>query len=114
MIKSHIGLYFFIHKQYKAMLEITKTVINKDAQVINEGITYAVHYIIDNGVLTSIQCAISKEENDLFTQLGFLRKENGRLNTDFNEDVSYIEHLTMFQSILTEVEADVATLIKKR
>jgi hypothetical protein len=35
------------------MFQITNTITNKDAQVVKGNTTYAVHYIITNGVVTS-------------------------------------------------------------
>ncbi|NDV68582.1 hypothetical protein [Dysgonomonas sp. 25] len=88
------------------MLQITNIVTNKDAQVVKGKITYAIHYIITNGMLTSVQCAISEETDEQFLQIGYIRKENGRINTDFNDDYSMLDHLSVFDELMTEIEAD--------
>lgn len=89
------------------MLTITNTVTNYDAQAVIDKVTYAVHYIVANGTVTSIQCAISQEDNGMFEQVGFIRLENGRLNTDFAENISFIKYLTTFESLVKEINGTI-------
>lgn len=95
------------------MLQITNTVINKDAQIVKNNITYAVHYIISNGVLSSVQCAISDERDGQFIQIGYIRKESGRINIDFQEGVVMTEQLSVFEEITLQIETDVMQLTPK-
>lgn len=88
------------------MLQITNTVITKDAQIVSGNLTYAVHYSVINGKLSSVQCAISFMDGEQFEQIGYIRKENGRLNSDFSDKIAMIEHITVFEGIVKEVEAD--------
>lgn len=95
------------------MFQITNTITNKDAQVVKGDTTYAVHYVITNGLVTSVQCAISEERDGNFNQVGYIRKENGRINTDFAEGYSLVEQLTTFEEILGQIDADVTTVVPK-
>ncbi|PXV66892.1 hypothetical protein CLV62_104153 [Dysgonomonas alginatilytica] len=96
------------------MLQITNTVTTKDGQVVIGNVTYAINYSIINNELNSIQCAISSMSDNQFEQIGFIRKEHGRLNTDFLDRVAPIEHLTVFENIVKEVEADLLAETKKK
>lgn len=88
------------------MITITNKVISKDGDVIKDNVTYALNYVISNGILTSVQCAISTDINGIFEQIGFVRQENGRITTDFKDDVSLLKYLTVYETILKEIEAD--------
>ncbi len=96
------------------MLEITNTVITKDGQIIIGDMTYAINYSIINNELSSIQCAVSSMMDNRFEQIGFIRKEHGRFNTDFIDRVDPIIHLTVFENIVKEVEADLLAETKKK
>lgn len=88
------------------MLEITNKVVNKDGQVIKDKFTYAIHYTITNNEIDSIQCAISTEKDEHFEQIGFIRKEGGRVNTDFVDAASILKHLAVFEDIMKDINDD--------
>lgn len=47
---------------------------------------YADTYVITNRCIDSVQCAVSAIDIDNnFVQMVFIRKEGGRINTDFSE-----------------------------
>lgn len=86
------------------MLEYLNVVVNTDARLIDDDHIYELHYSVCNSEILSLQCVITKQKGETAESIGYIRKENGRINSDFNEGVSMVEHLKMFELILTEIE----------
>ena len=86
------------------MLELLNVVINTDAQVIDKDYTYELHYSVSNNEILSLQCVISKETEAGQETIGYIRKESGRVNSDFNEGISMVDHLKKYDLIVKEIE----------
>ena len=89
-------------------LQITNTIVNKEGILIEENISYTVHYVIANGELTTIECSISEIVNENQLALGYIRRENDRINTDFEADADIQNFLSMFSMILQEIESELS------
>jgi len=95
------------------MLQVINTVINKDARFVFENYTYDIHYVISNNDVLSIQCTVSHKTEEMFEPIGYIRKENGRVNSDFVERFSMTAHTNTFEAIVAEIEAEVKPPAKK-
>ena len=89
-------------------LEITNTIVNKEGRLIDNDITYEVNYIVANNQLASVQCSISQNKAEGMIPLGYIKKENERINTDFEADADIQNFLSMFSMILQEIEYELS------
>ncbi len=89
------------------MLEIKNVTITKEGQAVNNNCTYTVHYNIVNNLITSVQCVVDRLVDGMQEQLGYIRREGGRVNTDFMENVPLTEYLTFFEKLVKEIEKEV-------
>lgn len=98
-------------------LQITNTIVNKEGHLIDSGITYEVHYVIANNELTTVQCSVSKMAEGNLIPIGYIRRENDRVNTDFQDGADMQGFLSKFSLILQEIESELsgsAVEIKKK
>lgn len=86
------------------MLEILNQIVNTDARLQDNGFTYDVHYSVGNNEILTIQCMVTQEKEGMSETLGYIRKENGRVNMDFNEGIPMIEHMKVYDLIVDEIE----------
>lgn len=84
--------------------EITNVVTNKDAKVVKDGVQYDVHYILGNDEIVSVQCSVVRISEEQPEQLGYIRRETGRIVSDFGEGIAISGHLVVFEEIVGEIE----------
>lgn len=97
-------------------MEIMRTITNKEAVAVVEDITYNISYVLVDNTINSVSSTVTSTANDLSTnmnnQLGYIRKENGRIYADFEESEDPTLHLIQFMKFVKEIEAEVATEIQ--
>lgn len=113
------------------MFEITNTVINKSGHEVVEDYTYNLSISINENVLHSVSCQISKkvlvdmqvpegvtpQKAEHTIQVGAIQFANGQLSSQINFDEDSITHLAKFSEYMKEIKAglpnpDVKTLKK--
>lgn len=100
------------------MLEITKTTVNKNGYEIVGDYTYNLSVSIEENVLSSVVCQISKkvlvdmqapegaesQKVEQNIQVGVIQLANGQVSTQINSDEDSITHLMKFSEYLKELD----------
>lgn len=86
------------------MVNFTRTTVQKQGTLQEEGFNYNVNVTIEDSVLTRLGVEIIKRMKDLQDQhVGYVSQEQGRQVAEIASGEDIIPHLIKFQEILNEV-----------
>lgn len=95
------------------MLSITNTTVTKEGSINENGCEYRVIYTTINGEINKISCQVVKDFDGVLTQVGTINKENGQVNAFIRDSEYYVTHMTVFESIVKEIEKDVEPILQE-
>jgi hypothetical protein len=95
-------------------MNITNTIITKQATAETVNARYSLEYSVSNGVLTRVSASISETgENQNEIYLGNIFFDNGAINCSLQVHASAAKFFEDFETFLVQIKADVATFTKK-
>ena len=94
------------------ILTETSREVNVKATAKNGEYDYEVNYTYDDGEnLKTVQCNIYKTNDGARQYMGYMSMTGGVKNLSFNPpaDADILSHVTLFEQMLDEIEAGIAT-----
>ena len=91
-------------------MQITNTIITKQATAESSIAKYQFEYTISEGRLTRVFAsifALQPDENQSIAYIGNISCENGMVNCSLPQNAEVVSHLEDFQDSMTRIQADV-------